>query len=110
MLALRFTLWNLLTAICVLCPVFVALSMAEHANVSLGVFALVIAADLVLGAFWAATMYQGSNIVGHYYDRFTSQRFRRLWDGALLCAAICWIVCSIVVGEFVARALIRLNG
>jgi hypothetical protein len=95
---------------CALCPLFAALSAATHAGSSIGVFALVILADLVLEVVSAAIMYQGSNIVGLYYDRLVSQRFRALWGGILLCAATLWVAFSVVLGGFVAQTLIRLQG
>ena len=104
---MRFTLWNLLTAICLLCPLAVALSVAINGAADTTGFIVVAGIGIVIGALWITAMrIAGSTIAARL--RTAPIQLQTIWNALLLGGTIGFIVLSMIVSDQITTSVLKM--
>ncbi len=104
---MRFTLWNLLTAICLLCPLAVALSVGIERAADRRGFIVVAGIGIVIGALWITAMrIAGSRIASRL--RTVPIQFQTIWNALLLGGIVGFIILSMIASDQVTTSVLKI--
>ncbi len=104
---MRFTVWDLLTAICFLCPPAVALTVAIDRSADTTGFILVAGIGIVVGALWITVMRIAGSRVAARLGTAPIQ-LQTIWSVLLLGATIGLIVFSMIVSDRVTTSVLKI--